>query len=271
MIRTSPDTYFKKTVITLVLILTGLTAASYGQTEQSRIWSEGSAYILPVKRVELGLFQPLRYGQSEQFEWSTQPIFFFILPNFNLKWFHTFYKDIAIASQYGVYYPTLVMRTLAREGTGGIISPEFDIPHMLGLSAEIIISKPLTDNILLSAKGGLALGVKSAGLDERTTIDLPLIYSRLAIFYHGYQLRSGLDLDGQFNDYWHYALDADFFYTPGVEHNSAFEHKGLLIWQKSAQTKISLGYKLVYGDYPFGRQWHLLLPLIDIQKAWTRD
>ena len=260
----------KKSVILFWLFLI-IASIIYGQENNSKIWSEGTAYILPQKRVELGLFQPLRYGQSQNIEWSTHPIYFFIIPNFSLKWFNGFYNNLAIASRYSVYYPTMLLRTIAREGTGGIISPEFDIPQMVAFNGEALFSKSLNQNTLITLKIGLAFGIKFGGLDERTTIDLPLVYYRLAVFYHGYQLRSGLDLDGHLYKRWHFALDADYYYIPSVENNKAFEHKGLLIWKKSEMTQYTLGYKLVYGEYPFGSQWHLFLPIFDIQIAWMRN
>ena len=260
----------KYSVIAILLLLV-LNSLTFAQENNKRIWSEGTAYVLPQKRVELGLFQPLRYGQSENIEWSTHPIYFFIIPNLNIKWFHDSYENVAIASRYSVYYPTILLRTIAREGTGGIISPEFNIPQMIGFNGEALFSKYIHENTLLTAKLGLAFGIKFGGLDDRTTIDLPLVYNRLAIFYHGYQLRGGLDLDGHLYKRWYYSLDMDYFYTPNVDHNKAFEHKGLLIWQKSKQTRITVGYKLVYGEYPFGSQWHLFIPLLDIQKSWNRN
>lgn len=262
--------YIQITILS-VLLISLLSSMVNGQTSHTRVWSEGSAYILPQKRVELGLFQPLRYGQSECFEWSTHPIYFFIIPNFNLKWFHGLYNDFAVATRYSAYYPTLLLRTIGREGTGGIISPEFEIPQMIGFNGELLFSKLINENTIVTLKPGLALGLKFGDLDKRTTIDLPLVYNRLAVFYHDYQLRIGMDLDGQLNKRWHYSIDADYFYIPGVDHNKAFEHKGLLIWEKSVKTKITLGYKLVYGQYPFGSQWHLFIPIFDIQRSWMRD
>ena len=177
--------YIQVTILSVLLISLLSSSMVNGQTSHTRVWSEGSAYILPQKRVELGLFQPLRYGQSERFEWSTHPIYFFIIPNFNLKWFHGLYNDFAVATRYSAYYPTLLLRTIAREGTGGIISPEFDIPHMIGFTGEVLISKPIQNSLYATFKLGIATGIKFGGLDERTTIDIPLVYNRLAVFYHG--------------------------------------------------------------------------------------
>lgn len=261
----------ERTVLIGIVIIFLSSLVLRGQEINTRIWSENSAYILPQKRVEIGLFQPLRYGQSERFEWSTHPIYFFIIPNLNLKWFHGFYNDFTIASKYSAYYPTLLLRTIAKEGTGGIISPEFNIPHMIGFAGEMLLSKPLGNNTFVTFKLGLASGLKFGGLDDRTTIDLPLVYNRLAVFYHNYQLRTGLDLNGHLYKRWHYSLDVDYFYIPGADYNKAFEHKSVLIWKKSEKTQFMLGYKLVYCEYPFGSQWHLFIPIFDIQKAWLRD
>jgi hypothetical protein len=52
-----------------------------------------------------------------------------------------------------------------------------------------------------------------------------------------------------------------------MEEGFAFEHKNLLTWALSGRTDIQVGYKLIYGEYPFGGQWHLL-PLLDILWRW---
>jgi hypothetical protein len=239
--------------------------------KNANIWSAGSAYVLPQKRIEIGLFQPLRYGYSTHIEWSVHPLLFFIMPNFSIKWSHGFSKDFTFATRHSLYYPTLLLRTISREGTGGIISPEFEIPHMLAFNNEILISREIGNGYLITGKTGISLATKFGSLDERTTIDLPMVYNRLLVFYHGYQLRFGVEMQGKIYGKWRLLLDGDYFYIPGVEHNKAFEHKGLILWHISDQTEISLGYKLNYGEYPYGSQWHLLLPIFDIQKAWHRD
>jgi hypothetical protein len=256
----------------IIILLSGLILGSaiLAQEENTRLWSAGSAYLLPQKRVEIGLFQPLRYGYSKNIEWSSHPLYFFIIPNFSLKWSHGFYRNFALTTRHSLFYPTVLLRALSREGTGGIISPEFNIPHMLAFNNEILCSRAFTNGYLITGKAGVSLATKFGGLDERTTIDLPLVYNRLLVFYHGYQLRFGAEMQGRIYNGWHYMVDGDYYWIPGTDHNKAFEHKGMILWRKSNQTELSLGYKLSYGYYPFGNQWHLLLPLLDIQKAWQR-
>jgi hypothetical protein len=52
-----------------------------------------------------------------------------------------------------------------------------------------------------------------------------------------------------------------------MEEGFAFEHKNLLTWALSNRMDIQIGYKLIFGEYPFGVQWHLF-PLLDILWRW---
>lgn len=238
------------------------------QESNQPIWASGTAYVMPEKRLQVGLFQPLRHGWSKSIEFSTHPLWFFVIPNAAVKWQHGTMGNTVISTRHSFSYPTPLLRTLSREGTGGIISPEFEIPHMFSINNELLLSRTVLGNHLLTGKAGLAVGLRFGELDERTTIDLPLVYNRLAPFYHGYQLRAGIDLQGQLYGRWHYQINADYFYIPAVHFNKAFESLGLILWNKSPATQYSIGYKLSYGQYPFGSQWHLFVPVFDIQKAW---
>jgi len=231
-------------------------------------WYSESAFLLPKGRMEIGIFQPLRYGWSKSIEFTIHPLAAFIIPNLSMKWSHSQKNGYVYATRHSITYPTLLLRTISKEGIGGLISPEFVIPHIVSIYNEIIVSKQISAKHLLSFKAGIAFALKSAALDERTTIDLPVIFPRTAAHYHDYNFRFGSDLQGKFFRRWNYVGDADLFYMPSGEENFAFEHKGLLLWNKSERFQLCIGYKLVYGEYPFGRQWHLLLPMLDLQ--WAR-
>ncbi len=258
----------KNFLIKIILMI--IIFSSFAFSNNNRIWSAGTAYLLPSKRFEVGLFQPFRYGISDKTEISFHPIAMFISPNFSLKKSYTEFNGFSMASNHSVFYPTFLLKTIAMEGTGGILSPEFkdDIPQMFSIYNGIILSRSLTQDHLISFKLGLNLAVRFDDIDSRTTIDLPIVYSRLQVFYNGYGLRGGVDLYGKLVGKLNYLIDTDLFLYPGADESMAFEHKGMLLLNKSSKIQISCGYKLIFGSYPFGTQWHLL-PVFDLQ--WGKN
>jgi hypothetical protein len=233
-----------------------------------REWSSGTACLLPAGRREIGLFQSFRWGISESLEFSTHPLACFLIPNLALKWSHGDLGAFQVATRHSVVYPTLLMRTVSREGIGGLISPEFKIPHMVSIYNEMVFSKPLTSDILFTAKAGVDLAVRSGPLDDRTTIDLPFAFPRLNVYYHGYGFRGGGGLRGPLLRRWRFDADVDAFYYPSAEQAFAFEQRGLILWSRSSRFQACIGYALSYCEYPFGAQWHLMLPLMDFTWGW---
>ena len=234
-------------------------------------WSAGTAHLLSENRIEIGVFQPLRYGYSESLEFSTHPLLFFIMPNFSVKWAHQQIGGFTIASRHGVSHPSPLLRVLGRPGIGGMISPEFHIPAIVSFQNELLASRWLWYNHLFTVNLAFNFAFKSGPLDPRTTIDLPVVYIRSGVYYHDYGLILGGDIKGRLIGRWMYLVDAQLFYYPKAptDVNMAFEHKGLLSWNKSAGFQFCAGYILSYGEYPFGTQWHLL-PLLDVQWGWKR-
>ncbi|MBN1999874.1 hypothetical protein JW935_20120 [candidate division KSB1 bacterium] len=255
----------------IFFVFSGFSAFANDKTGSSwQTWPTGSAYLLPPHRIEIGLFQPLRYGFSESLEFSTHPLLFFVIPNFDVKWAHGEMGGFTITSAHGITYPSLLMDLVSKEGIGGLISPEFDIPHILSFQNALLASRVLFDDHLFTGKLALNFAVKSEKLDSRTTIDLPVTYPRMSVYYHDFGFRVGMDMKGPLFRRFCYVFNGELFYYPTAETdiNSAFEHKGLLYWNKSSKFQICAGYLLSYCEYPFGTQWHLL-PLLDAQWSWT--
>ncbi|MBL7075464.1 hypothetical protein ISS37_09535 [candidate division KSB1 bacterium] len=244
-------------------------------------WSAGTAHTLPKGRFEVGMFQPLRYGQTESLEWSTHPILDFLIPNVTIKISHSQFHEWYMATRHSLVYPTPLLRKLRIKGfgiqaladmdVGGIISGDPDIPqipHMVSSRNEVILSRSFGRSTLVTVKVGLVLAIKTGELDSRTTIDLPIVFSRLGVYYNGYGVNAGADVLRDVTKRVDFLIDADVFLLPGLDEDFAFEHKGLIVWNKSLRFRLAFGYKLVFGEYPFGTQWHLL-PLFDLQ--WARE
>ena len=236
----------------------------FGETKK---WDAHSAYLLPQKRWEMGLFQPFRYGYSETIEYSVHPLWFFVMPNFSLKKSQSDFAGFTSASQYKIVYPTPFLNMIAKEGIMGIIAPDFQMPPMLGLSASWLMSKNMS-GVDLTLKGGLDLGFAFGDLDTRSTIDLPLVYHRLGVYYNNWGFHTGLDVQKNISEKIGVLVDADLRLLPGLNGNYSLEHKLLLRWHKSENFRILTGYKFVMGEYPYGSDMRLL-PYIPMYETWV--
>ena len=249
----------------LILIFCGLIQA---QGE----WLSGTAHTLPKGRWETGLFQPVRWGQGEDREISFFKLTTLLMPGVTIKQRWGQRNSWIISTSHSLYYPTPLLKTMAKGGTGGMISPEFEIPHLLSLWNMVLASKPLPQNKILTTKVGFTLAFGGTNLSKESTIDLPLVYHRLAVYYNGWLLRFGSDLNGQIGKKWSYLIDGDYILIPGMKGYFTLEHKGMLSWKKSSTFLVSIGYKLIYGLYPDGypnnniARFHAL-PLLDFQWA----
>ena len=156
---------------------------------------------------------------------------------------------------------------IAKEGIGGFISPEFDIPAMISAINELIVSKPLSIGGLFSLKLVFAFSLGSNDLDRRTSIDLPLVYQRLSVYHNGHYIKAGIDYQRDLGKKLGIAVDIDYFKLSNNEKHTAFEHKGLISYSKKKSRQILIGYKYISADYPFGQQQHLF-PIIDFRWKW---
>ena len=98
----------KQLIITLILT-TSLFA-------NEKTWSSHSAEILEQGRWEIGLFQPLRYGYSNYAEFSIHPVWFFLIPNLEIKESQKSLFGCKTASQYRLTYPTMLLNMLSVMG-----------------------------------------------------------------------------------------------------------------------------------------------------------
>ena len=251
----------------VMLCLTGILLFSslFSQdTLTKNYWTDGTACNITKKRWELGFFTASRYGISNKLELSAHPLMFFVMPQVKIKVGWGEYSGFRLATEHGIFYPTLFMRLVATEGTGGLISPEFDIPQMFAVSNRFLVSYKPFMNALLTAHGGIAFSVKSGYLDPMSTIDLPVIYPRLAVFYNQPEFDAGIDFRGKFVPRFGWLFNMENFIVCGTSHNYFMENKGALAYtSKKESLRIEAGYKLCFGRYPAGPQWHLL-PVIDL-------
>ncbi len=248
---------------------------------QSGSWQAGTAHTLPEGRWEIGLFQPIRWGQSESRELSFYKLSSLLMPNITIKQRWSKSEALVLSTAHTILYPTPLLKKLqsplgkevGAPNMFALISPEFEIPSMIILNNTVVATWPLEKGRALTGKAGLAISLGGGNLATESSIDLPLVYHRLAVLYNGWSLRLGMDLNGGIDKNLSYLVDGDLFLIPGIKGNVSFEHKGMLTWKRSPRFCVSLGYKFIYGVYPDGypneniSRAHIL-PLLDLQWAW---
>ena len=242
-------------------------------------WRSHSANILPQKRFEVGLFQPFRYGYNQTLEYSVYPIWFFLMPNITIKKSHEDFQSYSMATKWSMYYPGPLLNLAAKEGVGGFIDPNLEIPSMIGLSASLLMSNTILD-MDITFNSGFDIGFSLGDLDNRVNIELPLLYHRLSVFHNNYGFHTGLDIGKNITKKISTHIDFDFSILPGLDTKKtdsgiakllgeySFEHKALLIYEKSDTFRFLTGYKFVHGEYPFGSESRIL-PFLFLVDAWV--
>ena len=245
---------------------------------KQRNWDSHSAHIIPPKKWSVGIFHPIRYGIKDGLELSSHPGWFFVLPNASFKLPFADFKSFHTATRVSFFYPTPLLNMLSKEGIGGMIDPNLIIPPMLGISGSLIMSKALY-GVNTTIKSGFDFGLVFGYLDVRSNIDLPIIYNRLEVFHNGWGLHAGVDLDRALIRKFRIFMDLDLKLIPDLGTKSevskysmragdySVEHKLLLIWEHSSTFRAMIGYKLVSGEYPYGKQTRLL-PYIPLLERW---
>ena len=227
-----------------------------------------TAYPLENGQRQMGVFQPRIYGMNNNLEISTHPLLFFVKPNVKVKKHHGEYKGLGMASRFSFDYPTPFLKLIQREGKFGILSkdPDIgDIPNLFVFQGELLTTKKSAD-YSITGKAGLSI-CPGCELDKRHMVDLPLAYSRMAIYYHGFASNVGLDLDYIYSEKISLKTDIDLFIIP--DEDVFIENKFMINYQFSPKYTLTGGVKLTQGTYPFGKQLDIF-PLIDLSWSWEK-
>ena len=232
----------------------------------------GTADVLPENRMEFGVFAPLRYGLSDSVELSTHPLLNVLMPNLALKvrWLQS--GDVTVSSRHNLTYPSGLFNFLSKDGAMGILPKEADIPHIIGLTTEGLVSWKASDLVLVTGKASVMVAAR-VGETNLPTMDLPLVFPRTAAYLRGWSATFGVDTRLTLSDAFALNFDLDFFLLPTKRAPYHVEHSGMVAWKIKPDLRLSAGYKVVYGRYPFGGEWNFgggawPFPLVDFEWAF---
>lgn len=226
-------------------------------------WSNNTACIMPAGKWESGIFQSFRYGISSNLELKSNAILLPVFPNAGIKIGLGTRNGLLFASEHSVSYPTLLLNTISFKGTGGLISPQFHFPFILSVSNSLIVTKPVGYASLLSADAGISFAIRKSKPDYQSTIDLPLIYPRMAHYYEGSSIRAGISFKSLIFQKLFYEENMRMFYITRNSDNLFAENSGSIMWSICKSFRIKGGYTLSWGKYPFGNHIQMW-PVFDI-------
>jgi hypothetical protein len=244
--------------ITLALCLINLPKAYSQVTDQAEPLSNRTAFTVPKGSFEFGLFQYMRFGVSDKVELAAHPILIFLDPQLRVKIRLKGVNGYLLSSEHGFTLPTPLLRTFQMSGAGGLISTQYNIPAMVSFYNGLILSKMLGHSSVATAKAGITFVIGSGSLEESSSIDFPLIYPRLLPFYHQPVFDLGLDFRSEVMTSFFYLITTEAFIAPGTNENFFFEHRGNIGWKPGPKFMLQVGYRLCFGKYPYGPEWHLL-------------
>ena len=206
----------KKTVslILYVIILSGMI-----RSEAQTCNSNNLAIIQKKHTWESGILQPFRYGVSTKIEFRSHILLFPLMPNAGIRIGYHHNGNYLLASEHEVSVPSVFLNAVSRKGIGGLLSPEFDFPFMLGLNNKIMLSLPICDSLFLTTKAAVHFAVKAGEVDPLATIDFPMIYPRMTHYYEGVSIRLGTSVNGKLIKRLSFEGGVECFVTKRKENN----------------------------------------------------
>ena len=250
-----------------ILFFAIIFCATYGFAQESTLqskWSYNTAQLMQSGKWEIGVIQPFRYGVNEIIEVRANVLIMPFIPNAGVLISQGTKNDISFASEHRLSVPTPFLNFFSREGTGGLISSEYDFSFILSVYNALLASKQITKNTLLTAKIGYVFSLRSEKPNPNSTIDLPVFYPRMAHYYERTSIRPGVAVKGRLGDKWFFEEGVQAFIITRPENNFFFENTGTLMWAIGASWRIRGGYILAFGKYPYETPKWQLWPTFDI-------
>ena len=263
----------KKTLIISIIIIFTFSVKSQEINDTTKtedntpmLWSNNTAKTLKRGRKEVGLFGPLKFGLKDSMELSVHPIFFFIIPNIELKKYWTSFGIFDLASKHKIVYPTLLYKVLSKEGIGGLLPATSTIPQMFKFNNSIIIGTTINEYITATVNAGVDLTI-SIGESNFPEIEYHLIYPRTYSFNNLFTPYFGVNLTGKLFKNVSYEYNFTAFILTNEYKGSILENKLKFQWNVSDKFAVKAGALLTYGEYPYGQDGGLF-PVFDLMYGF---
>lgn len=274
---------FKLIIFTIFLIFLINDTSS-----QVPIWTIGTPKTIKKKEIHLSLLYFSKYGITNTLEVESKPLEFALIPHANLKktWYYrksTHNKNwlksrnLIIGSIHGLNYPTLLLKLARNREYRNLIPLTTDIPHILAIRNEILVSTILKNktscspsNYLLTLKAGTKFAL-TKGENTLPYFENPFLFRETSIYHKRLLWYLGLGLDGSLYSNLNFSLDLNY-YSVGLKTDyRSIEHNGIIYWYagKKSRFRLALGYKVSTTNFPYKKAG--FFPLADITFMFKTD
>jgi hypothetical protein len=220
-------------------------------------WSDNTAYLIPAGKWESGISQSFRYGINERIELRSYALWIPVLPNAGVKIRIGSTNGFLFSSEHSISCPTVFLNVMSFKGTGGFISPQFSFPFMLAFSNRLLSTRQIGSYSLLTGDAGFVFALRESKPDYQSSIDLPVIYQRMAHFYEGSSVRAGISYKGRISENLFFENSIKVYVITRSRDNLFIENRGSILWSSKKSVRLKPGYTLSWGNYPFGNYWQL--------------
>ena len=246
---------------------------------QNPLWTDGSAFTVPHKTLEVCLFRPAKYGLTKNSELSAHPVAFFALPHLFLKqkwtkfdvWIWTFY----LSTRHGLYYPSLVLKKANILKSDMLLSPLFENTSVIAFQNELIISHLMDKQThctvadrMITGRLGLKYAFKSN--DVATPVVLQSIFYReTMVFTPQYIWYAGLRFDAHLNMIFNYFADLNFYSVGFKTDYYSVESKAGIMGYSGRYLKGFAGIKTGFSTMPDKNRF-LIMPIAGVSYTFSR-
>jgi hypothetical protein len=242
----------RKHIILLVLITVSITAAA-----QKTLWTTGNARTLAKGQQEFGIIQPFQIGLTDKLELSASPLAgLTLVPNLSLKYRYNA-GPWMFASQHTYMMPSMLLHAMQDSLFTNIIKRDtltfadsLRIPYVFTLRNQFMATRRLAKETLLTARLGFEVSLKTKG-DSLPPLTYPQFYMHSTTLNKKVLLFAGLRLDHNLYKDFNIMAEVDFTSSGFDMEHWAVEHRGYFIWNKSVKFAALIGYKMIYGNYPY--------------------
>ncbi len=247
--------------LTILLIFTFILGFNTAES-QSFIWTNSTSEVLPAKAKEIPLFGVKRIGLRNDKELQIHPIFFFLYPHVGLKKQWGNKGDWTIGSYHSIAYPSLLLKSMAREGTGGILPKTSVIPQIITTKNEVFATKMISNQFFVMASLGVELAA-SFGDADFPTIDFPFAYRRTAVYHDKIVPKLGIAFGGHISAKVDFMIDVNAYKMFSETGGLILENKAFVFWRKSDRFGLKAGFATAFGRYPYGLDFRIM-PALDL-------